>query len=438
MAEASSPANEAAPTQYEPITDGQADIATTMDGDTMKVELEGRQPMQKIFLWMGSNEKSEGSKSKKTSSSQTTNKPYKPETDGPAECGLPELFPTKEEQIPQETAVEYLEVGLVIGDNPQWMKTTRKGLKKKETIPTLTRDDTALRVFIPITPFVAEQAKYYVGCRPTAGRCFPRVIDSELVFFYAEFWHGLPENVNKRERRDHVNARTKYHAATNKVAADRSSAAITFTELEKRTSSNPLAVTQSENVVNQLVLQLALYFETDNRDYLKGILKVMDDAGPDVTDGPYTADTGVVAFYDFEEDLSEEDANNVKRELKVSRLHAKAYTVYNINSAARVPSLTCRISTPSKFRQCIPSYETTAGATVFRTATSPFSCRFAIRACKRTSKRTSKTSRSSARCRRWLCTTNSSTLNRQPTRSQSPKGTTTAWSLPAFWASSSL
>ena len=321
--------NEPAPTQYEPITDGQADIATTMDGDTMKVELEGRQPMQKIFLWMGSNE-GEG-KQKKTSSSRTTNKQYQPEMDGPAEVGQPELLPTNEEQIPHETAVEYLEVGLVIGDDPQMMRRTRKSHKKKETIATLARDPTALRVFIPITPLVAEQAKYYVGCRPTAGRCFPRVIDSELVFFYAEFWDGLLENANKRERRGFVNARTKDHAATNKTAVDRSSAAITFTEAEKLTSSNPLAVTQPENVASTVVRQLSLLLQTLNRDYLKGVLKAMEDAPPSVTASPYAASTGVVAFYDFEEDLSKDDANNVKCGLKVSRLHAGAHTVYNIN-----------------------------------------------------------------------------------------------------------
>ena len=99
----------------------------------------------------------------------------------------------------------------------------------------------------------------------------------------------------------------KYYAATNKTAAGRSSAAITFTEAEKRTSSIPLAVTQPENVASTLVHQLSLYLQTNNHDYLKGMLKGMDDAASDLAASPYAANTGVVAFYDFEEDLSEDD-----------------------------------------------------------------------------------------------------------------------------------
>jgi hypothetical protein len=369
MAEASSSSNELAPTQHEPITDGQADIAMTSDMDKMKVELVGRQPLQKVWLWTGSNEQTEGKK--KTTSSLTTNKQYKPENDGPDVAGLPGALPTEQERVPHETAVEYLEVGLVIGEEPQRVKRTHKG-RMKETRPTLTREPTALRAFIPITPYVAEQAKYYVGCKPTAGRCFPLVIDGDSVFFYAEFWHGLPEKANKKERRSFVNAKTKYHAAVNKTAVDRSAAAITFTEAEKRVSSNSLAVTQPDSVASTLLLLLTLFLETGNRDYLKSMLRVMEDAAPDFNVGPYAANTGVVAFYDFNDELSEDDARSVKRELKVSRLHVGADTVYNIDAYTRLPSLTCQISMSSKSREFIVSCGATAGATVFRTATSHF------------------------------------------------------------------
>lgn len=58
-----------------PVTDGNADVAETLDGERMRVQASGRMPMQRVYLWRGSadgkNEKS------------LTNRAYDVKEDGP-------------------------------------------------------------------------------------------------------------------------------------------------------------------------------------------------------------------------------------------------------------------------------------------------------------------------------------------------------------------
>lgn len=249
--------------------------------------------------------------------SQATNKGYDPTVDGPDVAGLSDMRPSAEELVPHATAAQYLEVGLVVGANPKKVKEERKNKRTKGTTTPTGRDPQALRVVIPVTEYVADQSRYYIACKPAGGRCFPRVADGDVVFFYDEFWRGLPDGLNKKQRQTFVNAATKKHAAINKTAIDRSTTALTFTEAEKWTTSNPLAVTRAENLASLLALQFTLYQETENRDHLKALQRTLEEAAPDLVNGPERANAGIAAFFAWEMDFEVDDATNVKRELKV-------------------------------------------------------------------------------------------------------------------------
>lgn len=320
MAEASGDATTSTePKSYLPVTDGDSDVAQTLDGEKMKVQAPGRQPMQFVFLWEGNKD---GMSKKKDKGSGLTNKPYKPDEDGPSVLAQVGRLPTHEELQPGANAVRYLEVGLVIGDAPEKYKPTKMGSKKAmadERIRRgeLQRHDSAIRAFIPATENIPTQSKYYVGVKPSAGRLNPRVIDQEVIFFYPEFWHGCTAGASKLERRNFINQRTKYFAAVNKTQAERATAAITVDDMAKWTASNPLAVTQPENLANTLVMQFTLFQNTGDRNFLRNMLTEIESAAPDLKNGPHTATEGVKTFLDFSEDLSEQGAQLVAAELKV-------------------------------------------------------------------------------------------------------------------------
>lgn len=307
------------PQTYVPVADGDADIAVTMDGEQMKVQAPGRRPMQRVYLWGGN--KDTASK-KKDKGSGFTNKAYKPEEDGPKVATQGGRLPTPEELQPGQSAVQYLEVGLVIGDNPGMYKPTANDKKKdikaeRQRRGEMPRAESAIRAFIPVTENIPTQSKYYVGTKLAAGRLNPRSIDGEVIFFYPEFWQGAPTGASKTERRTFINNQTKHLAAANKTQAERATASITVDDMEKWTTSNPLVVTPFENLANALVLQYTLYQTTGDRSNLRNMLSHITNAASDLRYGPHTASDGVNSFFDFEEDLSVEDAQLVVRELKV-------------------------------------------------------------------------------------------------------------------------
>jgi hypothetical protein len=304
---------------YVAVVDGDADIAMTMDGDQMKVQAPGRRPMQKVYLWEGNKD---GASKKKDRGSGYSNKAYKPEEDGPSKAAAGGRLPTDEELQPGQSAVQYLEVGLVIGDNPGLYKAKASDKKKdikaeRQRRGEMQRAPSAIRAFIPVTENIPTQSKYYVGTKFTAGRLNPRSIDGEFIFFYPEFWQGVEPHLSKTERRTFINNQTKQLAAAHKTQAERATASITVDHVEKWATSNPLAVTPAENLANTLVLQYTLWQETGDRSNLRNMLSLMTNAASDLRYGPHTAAEGVTSFFEFGEDLSVESAQLLVRELKV-------------------------------------------------------------------------------------------------------------------------
>ncbi|KAL8714821.1 MAG: hypothetical protein Q9220_001334 [cf. Caloplaca sp. 1 TL-2023] len=83
--------------------------------------------MQHIYLWEGSKD---GAAKKRDRGAGFTNKPYKADEDGPAVVEQGGRLPTGDELQPGSNAVQYLEVGLVVGDKPDMYKPTKATSKK--------------------------------------------------------------------------------------------------------------------------------------------------------------------------------------------------------------------------------------------------------------------------------------------------------------------
>lgn len=192
------------------------DIARTVHQEKMRVQANGRRTFQQVHLWMPDNKNTAG-KSKYERGSTTQQ--YQPNVDGPSQTPCP-ILPRGNELVDHEDAKLYLEVGIIIGADPTRYES--KGLKSKQRNldrqrrGILPRDDGAMRVFIPVTEYIAPQAKFYVGCRLSGGRLLPRVIETDSIFFYSEFWRGISDSLNLKPRRAEMATACKRAAAINK------------------------------------------------------------------------------------------------------------------------------------------------------------------------------------------------------------------------------
>ncbi|KAI6870169.1 hypothetical protein KC343_g6576 [Hortaea werneckii] len=307
--------------QFDEIVDGQKDIAKTIDGDMMMVEADGRKPLQRVWLWTES-------KKRKISSSSTTNKSFKIGVDGPPGSAVPSKLPGPHELESHQTASEYLEVGFIIGDEPDKFKSkgatrdaAREKARREQGI--MRRDQNAMRAFTPVTPMISKGVKYYVGVKEAEGRLFPRVIAGDNIFFYAEFWHGLRDGENKRARNVHVSSKTAFHAASNKTSATHNSNDDTSEQLNQLTESTSLRATPAENLAHTLVLQSTLFEDIENRKYFEEMLKLMESKAQDLKAGPHAKNDGVKAFFAFDnasytDGLGEEEIKQIKDGLKKS------------------------------------------------------------------------------------------------------------------------
>lgn len=100
-----------------------------------------------------------------------------------------------------------------------------------------------------------------------------------------------------------------------------SNAPITSSDLEKHQSIHPLATTQSDTLAADLVAQWTLYAGTESRDprFLDAMIDIMEKSGADVKYGPHASNEAILHFFDYDEGLSEEWAEKMMTELKVSQ-----------------------------------------------------------------------------------------------------------------------
>jgi len=317
---------------YVPITDGDADIASTLSGERMRVQAPGRLLMQTVYLWKGNRN---GKKTNKGTG--LTNRPYNAEEDGPATNPV-ERLPTAQELQSGDDVMLYREVGIVIGDDPHKYKGAPLAVKKnridRKRRGDMPRDESSIRAFIPFTQDIVLQSRYCVGVKPTDGYLHPRVIDSDCIFFYPEFWEGCNET-NKKDRRVFMNTRMKQLTTIAQTAIVQTSSEPTRAPgavdgLTESTTSNPSAVTQADGLVNKHILQYTLFDDPGRHGITRRMLEGIDTTAPDRDHG---TTNGIKRFLDFDVDLSEQDAEHVKRELKVRRTRHPIATVTDRNQA---------------------------------------------------------------------------------------------------------
>lgn len=271
---------------------------------TAAPEATGRQRFQRVWLWGSTN----------TGRSSTV--PYDPTTDVSEGA---QVLPGALEQVSADNAKEYLEVGIIFGKEPRLHLTSKSGKNKqrdaeREARGILRRDDSAMRVFTPITEYIPVQTKLYVGCLPVMGRLDPRTIQIDSVFIYPEFWEGVDLSESLKERRAAVMRKFKTSAAVNKTEAPRAAAPIAADQTSKKLSTHPLAVTEAEaeHIASTVASQWPMSLDTED-----GEVKTLGDAQPDLK---YSPTEGVSAFMEFGEPLEDVDAEKLKDELEVHLL----------------------------------------------------------------------------------------------------------------------
>lgn len=292
------------------VLDASTDIAKRANLEEMAISAQGRVAFQQCHLW--------------TPNGKVSAEMYNPMSDG-ADSQYPRL-PGHQELVSGVGTSIFLEAGLIFGDDPG--KYLPKGNQARNRAAweaarksrgTLPRDDKCMRVFILVTPNMAAQAKFYVGCKPVGGRLATRTIKAENVFFYPEIWNSI-ENWDKLALKDRVfalHSRCLHYAAINKSETAKAAVSVVADSIVKAASSQSLVVSRSEHLGALLDLMVSFYEETEDPIYLGAINWILERTDPDLKYGPRTFISGMGAFANFDEDLTEEAAIQLQEELTV-------------------------------------------------------------------------------------------------------------------------
>lgn len=292
------------------VTDGLEDIATRCNNEKMTVDATGRIKFQKVWLWASHDMKAQETK-------------YNPEVDGPPDhSAMGDKLPQSTELSGVDETREYLEIGLVYSDDPE--KHLKIGTGKgnwredeKNKKPLLRREN-MLRAYVPITPFIEQKARCYVGCHLENGRFHPRVIKPECIFIYQEFWNLVSKNPSTiKDRKAHIMTVCRTQAAVEKREHPRMTAPITADELIKQTTAHPLPTTRPENLGAMLKLQWSLFEGSEDMKFIRAMIKSLEDAHSDLKYGPQTQTDGIDSFRCLDEPLADTEAVQLSKELKV-------------------------------------------------------------------------------------------------------------------------
>jgi hypothetical protein len=186
------------------------DVAQNEFKEKIAVGVPGRRRFQKIWVRAPNNKRSR--------------RQYNPEDDAPWDQAM-SMLPTAEETEKQQETLEFLVVGLVLADTPTAYSNKGSGVGGKNTAReqalqargTLAAQKNILRAIVPVTEnMTAGSIKYYVACRPEKGLYGMRLITSDTIFFFDEFWNGIPTDANIKTRRTSLGKACRFHAAENK------------------------------------------------------------------------------------------------------------------------------------------------------------------------------------------------------------------------------
>lgn len=291
------------------VTDGYSDIAMRACSDKMRTNATGRQRFQKVYLLASTASKATASATK-----------FDPKSD--CMTGSPKI-PNGQELVPTDGTREYLEVGLVIGEEPDRYMATGKARDKerekaRERRGVLDRHPSAMRVFTPTTEFVQKASKFYVGCNPIDGRLSTRLVHAETIFFYPEFWESINEIKTVRERQTAVTKACREHAAAKSAKETPATTFIAADNADGCLVSHPSVTTAPKHVASLLALHHAMYTELGDTNIISAMREVIVSAVGCSGYGPDTSTEGIFALLDFSEPLSGASAAMTKRELEVS------------------------------------------------------------------------------------------------------------------------
>ncbi|KAF5623663.1 hypothetical protein F25303_11767 [Fusarium sp. NRRL 25303] len=269
----------------------------------MRVEVNGRIPFQRVHLWTSGEERTGSGRMK------TSNEPYKPGIHGPAIIRCPKA-PKGDELIPSPGKTkEYIEVGLIVGDDPEKHSikatpTKRKGKQRARVI--LRHDENAMRVFIPVSEKMNPQAKFFVGCKYSNGRLFPENVGGD-----------------RRNRAKILGENCRKAAALDKTTETRMVATLVPDLVEKIATGHPLVATQPEHLSTKLVLTWHTFMMSGAKDksFIDMMLAAMENCGVDLKHGPQTPTDGEHAFFDFSSELTRNECGELHEE--VSQLNPK-------------------------------------------------------------------------------------------------------------------
>ena len=289
------------------VMDGQKDIATSMTFEKIVVGFPGRNRFQRIYV----RKSGTGTGGKTTTS-------YKPAEDAPTEPIS--ILPTKEEIESRAGTMEFLVVGIVLAEDPGKYSTigtgksrSKKRVEERAARGVIPAERNVLRAMVPITDSISNGSiKYYVACNQLHGLCNMRVITTDSIFYFQEIWDGIPEGLEVKERRSQVGASVKKHAARDKRPPQRALIPISS---KSSTPSNQLEVTRTVNAANLLLMQYSIFKVSKQPSAILALKKTLENILPDLCKMP--SDEGILAFYDFENDLTEEDAQQAIATIKV-------------------------------------------------------------------------------------------------------------------------
>lgn len=283
------------------VTDGDKDIAISPNLERIVVGVTGRQRFQKIFV-------------RKSSAGGKTTIMYNVDDNAPKAGSLISILPTKAEVESRADTIEFLVVGIVLADFPAKYSTSgtgkardKKREKERADRGVIPAEKNILRALVPTTDSISSAGvKYYVACNQLFGICNLRLITVDSIFFFDEIWEGVSEKLDAKKRAPALGLSCKTHAARDKRPPQR--ALVQIANRSSSTPSNVLDVSRVVNAANVLLMQYSIFELSKQPSAIDALKKTVENLLPDLCKKP--SDDGILGFYDFSVELTEEDARN--------------------------------------------------------------------------------------------------------------------------------
>lgn len=285
------------------------DIAINEYQERLRVGVAGRRRRQIIYVATSST----GKRSKDN---------YKPENDAPPDEQTVSILPTKQELEQGHNTEAHMVVGVILAHTPFLYSDRQQGTggrnrtlanarSKRGVLPA--RKD-LLRVTVPVTEYIPAAHKYYVACGQTHGICAMRVITSDAVFFFEEIHSSVASGANHRNRQTSLGQACRTLAAKNKTPDPR----VLTVVKDSKAVCHDLEITCEQHAANMLLMQYSLWKVTKEPAQLDVLAETAKKILPDLEKKPSNA--GTAAFYEFEEELTTEEAEKLVHEVKVCQV----------------------------------------------------------------------------------------------------------------------